>query len=835
MKQRKLVAVFAVLMIVVLCVGLFAACNKKGTDPMTYTLRETLGAGPTSFNPHTWQTDADNVLSPYTEMGLVDVTIADDGENFEWVYEMADSVTDVTAEYLADADKVAKWGINPDTEKSGKVYRIALNQSAKWANGEVINADTYVESMKALLDPKMQNYRANTYYEGSAALKNAKLYFSSQSPIYDPIVPAYGDDDTPDYSFDISANAVYINLNASNMTVVPYSFAYLLSLGYIYDKVDKTTGEVIVPGATYYNELKAAANPYGYIEVTADNKEKVLTIMDQYLSAFGASIYNGNDVDENTYKEFLFYNTGRVSDAYDWENVGIIKVDDYTFDYVLEGTETEFYFLVSLTSNWIVYLPTYNQGKKAVGDLMTTNYGTSVETYMSFGPYKLTTYEKDKQLKLDRNENWYGWTDGKHNGQFQTTNIVMDIISDDSTLEGLFLSGKTDSLSLNSSQLATYRNSANLLKTDQTYTFRFVFASDLNALKGLETTYNNGKNLQVLSYSDFRKAISLAMNRTEFAAQATGGYKPAYALYNSIYYYDVENDPESIYRNTDVAKKAIVDLYGVEYGADKTYKTLDEAYRAITGYDVEEARSLFQAVYEQAIADGKYTAGQEILIHCDATGAESLSEDDLAQQRLLNQYVAAATQGTGFEGKISFEFRVNTADRYEDIAAGKVEMIRGAWGGAAFYPFSAIRCYVGVDYMGGIEAIHESCGWDPREVSLELTYDFDGDGTNDTLTFNLEEWSKLINGTAIGNTPAINDADAKLYVMAQLEQKVLSAYQCIPFASQTVCSLFSHKINYATLNYNVMYGYGGIRLMTYNYTDAEWDAYVKSQNNQLSY
>ena len=71
--------------------------------------------------------------------------------------------------------------------------------------------------------------------------------------------------------------------------------------------------------------------------------------------------------------------------------------------------------------------------------------------------------------------------------------------------------------------------------------------------------------------------------------------------------------------------------------------------------------------------------------------------------------------------------------------------------------------------------------------------------------------------------------------MSKLEKAVLESYQCIPWATETACSLFSHKISYATLNYNIMYGYGGMRLMTYNYNDAEWAAYVKGQNGALNY
>ena len=38
-----------------------------------------------------------------------------------------------------------------------------------------------------------------------------------------------------------------------------------------------------------------------------------------------------------------------------------------------------------------------------------------------------------------------------------------------------------------------------------------------------------------------------------------------------------------------------------------------------------------------------------------------------------------------------------------------------------------------------------------------------------------------------------------------------------------------------TTDYNIMYGYGGIRHMTYNYTDAEWDAFVAKEGGTLSY
>lgn len=789
----------------------------------SYTLNDYMEAGPTNWNPHTWETNADSIFQSYAESAFVEPILDKETGSYKWEFEMAKNIQDVTALYALDDELRIKWGLvsgkgdNVSVTTANKVYRIYLNPNATWEDGTPINADTYIYSMKALLDPKMQNYRANTYYNGSTALKNAAKYFGSESPIYDLWVNS-----AEDFN-----GKIYINLNKSH----PEELGdYTLNSLY----ADYGYGDGAALAA-----LAPLANSYGYIEINEETMPNIKKAVKAFWGAFSGvdSFFdeNGEVLDEVVYTFFGFYNTGRFTDAFDFENVGLVKVDDYTIDYVLENTETMFYFLTGMTSNWIVYEELYEGGKTQVGDLKATDYGTSIDTYMSYGPYKLVSYEKDKQIKLERNENWYGWTDGRHVGQYQMTNMNIMIVSDSATLEGLFLSGQIDGLTLDASQLNEYRNSEYLLKTDQTYTFRYIFATDLAKLTALEETRANGKNLKILSYDDFRKAISLAINRAQMCAQGTGGYKPAYALFNTLYYYDVENDPNSQYRNTEIAKQVILDLYGIKYGAGQAYATLDEAYEAVTGFDLAQAKELFQKVYDQAIEDGLYTAGQAIEIHCMATGADTLSEDDKAQERLLNEMIAAATVGTGLEGKVTFVFSAGAADRYGDVANGNIEMIRGAWGGAAFYPFSTIRCYTEPDYMGGLGAIHESCGWNPSTEMLTLTYDFDGDGSEDELTFSLQNWAKLINGTDIGEQRAFTDPDIMMFVFAKLEGAVLGSYQCIPFASETACSLFSQKIKYATLDYNIMYGYGGTRFMTFNYTDAEWEAYVAENNNQLEY
>lgn len=799
--KKTLKRVFCLALAVIMTFSL-AACGGNGKDDATYTYNLYMSASPTNWNPHTWEMSSDSEIMSYIEMGLVDVTIAADGSSYEWVMEMAESISDITSTY-ADKDK---WGIGAD--ETGRVWEIKLNKNAKWANGEVINADTYVYSMQQLLNPEMKNYRAGNYTSGDSAIVGASGYFNNDKvgqPFFSEISDADGNLAVTYDQWVKGADGVYTTADGKAIKFVLDSSLVWLG-GYSITDYKSYFG-------TCYDTLAALADDEGFVPVTDDTIAA--------LTEFITSDDWGNEPVENL-PYYAYYETGTYEET-PWEKVGLVKVDDYTILYITELPIEEFYMYTALSSNWIVYKDLYEAGKSKTGDLVATNYGTSVDTYMSYGPYKLTSFEVDKQFICEKNENWYGYTDGEHKGQYQTTCVKYQIVADHSTQLQLFNQGAIDEIALESDDMATYKMSDNLLKTDQTYTFRWIFATDINALSALETEANDGANKKVLSYDDFRKALSLAMDRDKFTTEATSGYKPAYYLINSLYYYNVAEDPGSVYRNTDVAKAAVLNLYGIDFTSDN----IDEKYASVTGYDVEEAKKLFQSVYEQAKADGNYTDGQAIKIRCCASAASSLTAEDIAQQDLLNQFVTAATVGTGFEGKITIEFFSGLSNRYASCAAGEVEMIRGAWGGAAFYPFNLLRCYTDAEYAG---TIHESCGWDPTTATVDITYDFNGDGTAETLTDTYYNWSMSI---APGGT--YTDMDTKLNILAAVETAILGEYQCIPWAAETVCSLYSQKIAYATTNYNIMYAYGGVRLMTYNYSDAEWDAYVKEQGGTLNY
>ena len=819
----------AMLLVVAMLLGVLAGCGDKPEEnktPDTYTYNTYTSALATNWNPHTWEMNSDSAVMAYIEAPLADLTVKDSttGE-YQWIFVAATDIKDVTADHQDDLTKYnvnLPEGMTAADIKEDYVFEIKLREEMKWQNGDPINADTYIYSMQQLLDPQMKNYRANNYYSGESALAGAYGYYYQGSPIYDVVVPAYGADETPDYSLDISTVDTYINIQSTGMTIAGYSFYSIANdYGFI--------------SAETYNAIDALADADGYVKITDDSKEAVLTAMNEYLSAFGLSIYNEDgSVVEELYKEFLYYDTGDVTAAVEWDSVGLYKVDDYTIRYVCQTAYDYYYFLTSCTSNWIVHEATYEAAKEtdAATGLVTSKYNSTVENTMSYGPYKMTVLEDEKTMVFEQNENYWEYTknedgtlssttffdvDGAKQPQYLTQKVVIDVLTDDAA-KLAFLKGELDDWAPEADDLVVYGTSDRMYKADETYTMSFFFNTNLEHLKEMDNSKGN-TNSVVLTNEAFRKAMSLAIDRADLV-KATAGYTPAYAIMNNLYYYDVYNNPESQYRKTDAAMEAICKLYGVEYGEGKAYATLTDAYKSINGLNMTEAKNLMKTACEELVEAGLYKAGENIVINVGwAKGA--LTSADEAQITKLEGYFNEAMKDSGF-GTIDLVAVGNITNRYDAVPAGDYAIGWGAWGGAAFYPFRNFQVYCDTEQY----SINELGCWDPATENLTLTVD----GQEVTMTW--QDWSRAL----IGTGPYAGESnELKLDITAQMEELYLKKYYRIPLMSTTACFMVSYQLDYYTENYNIMYGFGGLELMTYNYTDAEWADFIAESNGVISY
>lgn len=808
------------------------ACDEEEVQLDSYTYRSYSTSLGNNWNPHAWETNADSSMLGYVSSPFVDMSILDSKNGvYQWVYEMATKVEDVTAQHQADLTKYGSTlptGKTADQVEEGYVFDITLNPNAKWETGEAIDADDYIESLQWLLHPKMKNYRANLYIEGESAIAGAASYYNSESPIYSLAIDLETEVVT-------DAEELYIGLDKSWALSSSYSIGWFVANGYIVDaEDDPETTDVNEEsfGATYYEELSEQANPYGYVKITPENKEKVEYLIEAFLGMFsGAPAYNEDGTPSAYYYTLLYYVSG-VGEKVEFDAVGCYKVDDYKIRYVLQTAQDLNYFLTSLTSTWLVHVPTYTAGLDTTGELWTTDYCTSLETTVSYGTYKMQSFQQDKQVVYVQNENWYGFTkledgslysetnflvDGQKVQQYKTTKIVIDVM-DEAAAKLAFLSGDLTDWTPAADELSQYTLSSQLYQVEETYTMSYFFNTSVAALKTMDASKGN-KNSVVLSNVDFRKAFSLAIDRAEWVT-ATAGYSPAYSLMNSLYHYNIYEDPTSSYRASAEAKQAIVDLYGLEYGDGKDYASLDEAYKAINGYNLAEAKVLMKAAHDALVEAELYTSGQDIVINVGYAKG-TLTADDNAQIALMNKYLNAAVEGSGF-GKVELVGVGNINNRYAAVPAGDYAIGYGAWGGAAFYPFRNFQVYMDPDQYD----VNELACWDPTTETFTMTVE----GEEVTMTY--QEWSNSMIGT--GKFDNASD-EVKLQITAALEKDFLSKYYRIPLASSTACYMLSYQVGYYTDAYNIMYGFGGMRLMKYAYNDAEWAEYVASQNGKLNY
>ena len=773
--------------------------GKDYTDEKVYTYRVAIG-GTTDmkWSPHTWETNEDNQIVSYVTDGFYMFRLNSDKTGYSVQTAMAaEFPVDVTADY------VGKYGVKEG--ESAKAWRIALNPDAcfdqKDENGEYakITADDYIYSMQQQLNPKMLNRRADSYYAGDFIIHNAKQYLYAGKTTYDALT--------------VSADEAV----AAGETVYVDMWGLWGLEGATTDDGAACPQYVAIDDDTMYRD--AAVEDATAEEAYVSGKY----LYENYLAAGQAY--------ESQQGTYLFTKTTNGDTS--WDEVGLVKVDDYTIDVILDKpvSEPAFYMPYNLSSNWLVYKPMYESckrffdadGKEVATEeeaaTVTTNYCTSVETSVSYGPYSLTYFELDKQYTMSRNESWYGYHDGKHLGMYQTDVISSEVIAEHATELLAFESGEIDEVALASADMEKYASSAYIKYEPQTYTTKVTFNTDYAKL------LSHGTNSQLLAVKEFREAFALSLDRNHFATAYTAAGTAGFGLLNYMYVYDPFTG--AAYRNTDAAKAALCDIYGTTYGEGGQYDTLDEAYEAITGYDMAKAQELMQTAYDKAVAAGIYDGESEVKIDF------RVYQNDTVYVQMFNYFdgqLKEACKGTSFEGKVSMTMTVD-ADYYNTMNSGNADAIFTTWGGAPMGPFGVLgNCYTDASDGSGNQ---NEYGFDTSKIAVTFNMN------DEDVTASLQDWANWANSQDVEDiTSKVGNYNDYSYatrsaIFAGLEECYLSYYVTTPMYYRNVASLTSQKMNVATTDYVQLVAFGGVEYITYNYDDAAWADYIA--NNTLVY
>ena len=616
-----------------------------------------------------------------------------------------------------------------------------------------------------------------------------------------------------------------------------------------------------------YDPLEAAADKDGYVKLTAallKNLQDCVAILHSHdnVEAYAAECeadedFVGVDGDINyayvEWEEMAFW--GMDYETYSWEKVGFFAASQYELVIVLKNPmELNFYLRYELcTSFFLVHPATYKACIDTSKGSYTNSYGTSVDTYVGFGPYKLTSYVRDNSMRLERNTYWHGYSEEGAEDKYQTTDIVYTVVKDDATRLEMFLKGELDSYGLRAEDMEDYINSDYLYYTDSESTWYLAMNPDHDNLAKAQASaspVNTGNKVikTILDIQEFRQALSYSLDRAKFNLVLSPISGVAKALLSSMIVADP--DSGSSYRETKEAKDAILSFWGLadQWGEGKKYATRDEAIASITGYDPTGATALFNKAYDKAVEDGLFTEAGidpenddwelQILIGMPSKSANFYIK---GSQYLQTNWINAV-KGSKFEGHLTFvesqELGSSSFGNY--LRNGSVDLLFGVgYGGSMFDPYAMMDCFTG------------SLQYD--DFTDKTTIDLDIEIGGKTLRASLYSWvseclqgdkitAKVIgtDGNPTGETVSISagasdDASTRVKILAVCEEKVLSLSNIIPLMTDSSASLKGMRINYKTEEYILGLGRGGVEYYTYTMDDYDWAKYVKSQNGILNY
>lgn len=830
MKQRRIIAILAMVLVLVLAIGLFAACdNTKKPDPDVKPSDNTgwrdskmyTNNDYTSLMPSQWTTivsndNANSSLESYFTSAFYEFNYKFDADGsivpgaYTLEYSAATKLEDVTAKYAG------RYGLAEDAT-SGQAFAMTLRSDLTWDDGTAIKAEDFVYSMQQQLSPKYLFDTASNYYSGNYIIHNAQNYVKQgQSGWFDNGVAGFGYSELAlgsDGYYTLGGGECYIALkSALNWLGGKTLNAYVSAYGANYFDTEA------------YAKLLALADEEGKVKVTAESLALLTSVITK-VEAWGETAENtvGYMYVNYTYPTMDFSEVGYFVGDNEYELV--IVIDNTLSPLDAEGNltyEAGYYF-----GNWpLVKKSLWEACENRSTTPYKNTYCTTVENSASWGPYKLTNYQDQKTYTVSRNEKWYGYGLAQYDGQYQTDQIITQKIDEWDQAWMAFQNGLVDGISMDVKIAADYRTSSRAYFTPETWTF------DLN-LQSLANSRSETRNNLLLNYDEFRKAISLSLDRDNYCATNSPSSQAALGLLNSMYYYDVENG--KVYRESVQAKEAILNAYGAIKNTDgswtvgeNTYTDIEDALDATTGYNLTLARELVNTAVAKAIADGNYSKGEKVVL---TFGVETQTANSDRIKGWFQSAFDAMTQGTDLEGQIKVEyFMFSSATWSDQFANGEYDLCFGAWGQAAFNP-AYLLCETQISKDN-----RYAVNWDPSQVIVTVQATPDKDHADGVYTYNLEQWSSNLQGKS---DCAVNfktfPMEDQLAALGAVETAILQQYYSIPVYSRYSASLMGYKVDYISYEFNTFMSYGGIRYMKYNYDDTAWNEFVTANGGTLDY
>ncbi len=763
-------------------------------EPQTYTFNMALGSFPNNWNPHDYTTAADAELLSYLSAGLYTFDLNKNCDGFRLDPCMAaDLPIDVTAELTGS------FGLTEDDSR--QAYAIPLREDLCWQDGTPITAEDFVASARRLLDPKADHPRASLLSEGDLALAGAAHYRDQRLPIH----------------LENAMNARYTKadliLNEDGVYCTPDGQTVALALDYPLEYL--LYGETLRFYVEAYGDKCFDLRSWDSLLHRMDDDGLVPLTDESYLLFEG--LVTGNPMwgdDDETIPEYFVYHA--PAPPVDWAEVGIFARGDHELVLVLQEPLSGFDLLYALTDCWLVKSDLYDACTVEIKGKTVNTYGTTAETTASCGPYILVDYMSDSLCYLTRNPHYFGLETDEDHPAYQTTDIVIEYIPEETERLERFLTGQLDCCLLGEETRENYKDSSFCRSIPGDTSYLMVFNPNFDALSVRQAEAGEHVNKTILTLPAFRQAMSLALDRKAFCDAIPSPNQPALALFTPL----IISDPSSgvPYRATEQGKAVVDTLWG------------DSAVSQ--GYDPERSKELFDLAWEQALSAGYISKADRVEL---CVGLPADSEYYRQGYELLREQFSEAVKDTALEGRLYFtKMEALGSECYDALKENRVDMLFGVgWAGSPLDPHGLMEAYISDDYR-------YDPAWDTSEIRLTVAIH------GESYSASIMDWYEIMCGGTRsvtgpdGNTlefscGADGNPGTRLDILAALEAAVLLNYDVIPMSEGRTCQLWGRQVHCAADDYIFGLGFGGVKYLTYAYSDREWQDYVKACGGNLDY
>ncbi len=554
------------------------------------------------------------------------------------------------------------------------------------------------------------------------------------------------------------------------------------------------------------------------------------------LNARASVIYNDLQIVGSEDYFFQEVAAGTHYDDYDlsFSEVGIDKVDDYTFTLATNYAFTQWDILANLLGP--ITGPVHPENYEALmnDERDNTQYGTQaeIEHYVSYGPYLVEAWEPDQVYVFTKNDDFI-WAD-----EYRFDRVRYEVLTVQTDIVNMFEAGNLDVAGVGGQYWEQYENWSNLKLTQTMATFRWAF-------NGGERP--DGNTNPMLQYTDFRQAIYHAIDRQEMTATVTAPSLPGQGLISPEYFaHDLDDTP---YRQTSQGQSVFADRFP-----------------DTNGYNPSLAAELFDSAYDQAIADGVIADGDTVWLE--------LSMMDSETNFTTNEWVQEALENV-FGDRFDFRLRAMTSDALDDVGeTGNFDMMFYAWQGVKFDPISlmgqvftnvyGLMHEVGYDTenwdvsveLDGFQAVaaerigerlsalqaeidslqaaidaldsadpddaEELESLEEQKASLQAEYD-NLDGFEDVLTLTFFDWFIETRPGGLLYAPYDGIVEDWRSITAAMESLLLDEQINIPLFINNQAAAYSDRVVFENPSQHVRMEWGGFRYMYLNVADEDLD------------